>query len=268
MEGGMPSARPGAARGTQPQSRWIAYRRPPGDVRLRLFCFHHAGGGASLYRSWRESMPGGLEVLPVQLPGRESRVAEQPFRSVDALLPALVEGLRPFMDVPFAFFGHSMGALVAFELARRLAAEGLPGPVHLWASGRRGPSVPDEREPSYGLPEPEFIEELRRLDGTPEEVLRSRELLGLILPLLRADLEFCETYRYIPGAPLRCGISALGGAGDPDVSREQLDAWRAETEGPFRLRLFPGGHFYLISDPQVVLRELGLELQAAVRRVS
>lgn len=263
MQGGMPSARPCAARDAAAVPL-IAYRRPPGDVWLRLFCFHHAGGGASLYRSWWESMPGGVEVLPVQLPERESRLAEQPFRSVDALLAALVEGLRPFMDVPFAFFGHGMGALVAFDLARRLAAEGLPGPVHLWASGR----VPDEREPSYGLPGPEFIEELRRLDGTPGEVLRNREVLGLILPLLRADFEFCETYRYIRGAPLRCGISALGGAGDPDVSREQLDVWRAGTEGPFRLGLFPGGHFYLISHPHVVLRELGRELQGAVRRVS
>lgn len=258
----MKSARPGAT----PQSRWIAYRQPAADARLRLFCFHHAGGGATLYRGWWKGVPAGVEVLPVQLPGRESRIGEPPYRSVEELMPPLVEGLRPFMDLPFAFLGHSMGALVAFELARHLAGEGLPGPVRLFASGHRGPSLPDTRPPAYALPEPEFIEEMRRLNGTPEEVLQHREILDMLLPLLRADFEFCETYRYSPGAPLRCPISALGGVADADVSREQLEAWRAETEGPFTMRLFPGGHFYLASDPQPVLREIAPELQEAVRR--
>jgi medium-chain acyl-[acyl-carrier-protein] hydrolase len=249
-------ARPTAA-GSTP---WLAYRRPSAAAAaLRLFCFPYAGGGASVYQRWTETLPPSIEVCPVQLPGRERRIGEPAFTSVDAMVRAMVPALRPFMDLPFALFGHSMGALVAYEAARALRGAGAE-PVRLFVSGRRAPVVPDPAPPLHALPDAAFADELRRLGGTPEELLANREIMEMLLPTLRADMAVCETYRHLPAAPLACPVSALGGVDDPELGTAELDPWGRETAGAFTRRLFPGGHFFVNTARAQVLRAVAADL--------
>lgn len=222
---------------------WIAYRKPRRSARLRLFCFPYAGGGALTYRPWVPAMPPEIEVCPVQLPGREQRLREPRFRRVAPLVEAAAEGLEPLLDLPFAFFGYSMGALIAYELIHRLRPA--RSPVALLAAARRAPQLPPKDEPTYDLPDPEFRAKLREMNGTPQEVLDNRELMELMEPLLRADFELNDTYEPPERPPLELPVTAFGGIGDAEVPRETLAAWGELTTGPFRLRMFPGGHFYL-----------------------
>lgn len=244
---------------------WAKLLQPRPGARLRLFCFPYAGGGASIYRSWPPELPAAVEVVAVQPPGRESRFREEPFRRIEPMADAATGALAPLLDRPFAFFGHSMGAILAFEVARRLRRRGLPRPRHLFVSGRSAPRVEVTDPPIHDLPREEFLGAVRRFSGTPEEVLQNRELVELIEPLLRADFSVSETYRYRPDAePLDLPLSALGGAEDPEVPPEHLAPWREETTGPFREHLLPGGHFFLGERRAellaIVARELGAYL--------
>lgn len=228
------------------QAWFVSHRRSP-RARLRLYCFPYAGGGASLFRKWADFLPDAIEVAAVQLPGRESRLHEAPFQRLEPMVEALTGAVRDHADLPFAFFGHSMGALIGFEVARSLRREHLPGPVHLIASGAAAPQIP-RREPAiHGLSDGEFLSELHRYGGTPQAVLEHEELMKLLMPLLRADFAVCETYAHTPGAPLACPITAFGGAGDTMVSHEDLAAWAQQTDSTFHTQMFPGGHFFLSS---------------------
>jgi len=243
-----------------PAERWLAYREPSPRARLRLFCFPYAGGGASVYRGWGASLPNDVEVCPVQLPGRENRLREAPFTHFEPLIQAIADVLPPFFDLPFAFFGHSMGAMISFELVRELRRRGGPLPLHLFVSGRRSPEVPPREEPIHELPEPEFIAKIRELNGTPEEVLQHTELMRLLLPILRADFTINETYALTPDAPLEIGISAFGGLGDHEVTREDVAAWGKHTTGRFRMRMLPGDHFFLHSAKDLVTESMARDL--------
>jgi medium-chain acyl-[acyl-carrier-protein] hydrolase len=244
----------------KPTDRWLAYRDVNPHARVRMFCFPYAGGGASVYRGWGSSLPGEVEVCPVQIPGRESRLREQPFTRLEPMIQALVEGLQPYMDLPFLFFGHSMGAAIGYELSRELRRRGRTLPLHLFVSGRRAPHLTAREEPIHALPEPEFIEKLRELNGTPEEVLQHQELMQLLIPLLRADFGVNEEYAYTPEEPLEVGISAFGGLGDADVTREDVMAWQEHTKGRFRARMLPGDHFFINSQKAVVLEAVTRDL--------
>jgi len=223
---------------------WIAYRRPRPGARLRLFCFPYAGGGAAIYRSWVDEMPPEIEVCPVQLPGREQRLGEKPFTRIAPLVEALAAHLEPHLDgLPSAFFGHSLGAIVAYELTHRLSRR--LRPTHLMVSARRAPQLRYEGRTTYDLPPVEFRARLRELDGTPREVLDHEELMELMEPLLRADFELVDTYSPVGRPPLECPVTAFGGAADGEVERQELAAWEKVTTGPFLLRIFSGGHFYL-----------------------
>lgn len=225
-----------------------------------MFCFPYAGGGASIYRGWAAALPADLEVCPVQLPGRESRLRDQPFDRLGPLIEAAADALGPHFGVPFVFFGHSMGAMIAFELARELRRRGRPLPLHLFVAGRRAPQLPAREEPIHDLPDEEFFEELRRLNGTPEEVLQHAELMRLLTPILRADFAVNETYELTPEEPFDFGISAFGGLGDEEVTREDLAAWQAHTRGRFRLRMLPGDHFFLHSARDLILEAAARDL--------
>ena len=162
-----------------------------------------------------------------------------------SLVQTIAPFLLPYLDKPFAFFGHSMGALVSFELARLLHKEYKCSPSHLFVSGRRAPQVPDPDPPIHTLPNSEFLQELRRLNGTPEAVLQNDELMQLLLPTLRADFAVLETYVYTPQPLLDYPITAFGGLQDPEVCCEVLEAWRDQTRAAFSLHKFPGDHFFL-----------------------
>lgn len=245
--------------------RWITRPRPSPGARLRLLCLPHAGGGASSYRGWADALPPEVEVCPVQLPGRENRLAEPPFDRMAPLAEALADVVEPLLSLPFALFGHSNGALVGFELARTLRARGRPGPVHLFASGRRAPDLPPDRPPTHHLPDAAFLADLQELGGLPPQVLEHPELMEMLLPTLRADVASHETYEFQEQPPLAFPITAYGGLTDPRVSREKLQAWSRHTAGPFVMRLFPGGHFYLQEHRTDVLRTLSGDLQAVLR---
>jgi surfactin synthase thioesterase subunit len=223
---------------------------------FRLFCLPYAGGGASIFRGWAGALGDAIGVCPVQLPGREARYREPAFTRLGPLVEALAGSFGPYLDRPFALFGHSLGALIAFELARRLRREGGPEPAHLIVSGCRAPRVRHTGRPVHSLSDAAFREELRRLGGTPAELLDNDELMDLVLPTLRADFAVCETYAYAAGRPLDCPISALGGSRDDTVDRGDLEGWRAETTGRFRVRILPGNHFFVQSARPLLLEEL------------
>jgi medium-chain acyl-[acyl-carrier-protein] hydrolase len=185
---------------------------------------------------------------------------EPPFKSVPVLVEAMLPALLPHFDKPFAFFGHSMGAMISFELARRLRKETGREPLKLFVSGQRAPQLPRTSDITYNLPEPEFLEELRRLNGTPREVLEHPELMSLLLSLLRTDFELVQTYDYQPGEPLNCPIAAFGGVQDEDIPRSDLDAWREQTTSSFTLQMFPGDHFFLHSSQALLLQRLSEHL--------
>jgi medium-chain acyl-[acyl-carrier-protein] hydrolase len=238
-------------------SPWLL--RPPGGraAALRLFCFPYAGGGGSLYMPWARQAPSTVEVCAVQPPGRESRLSERPHTRMGELMDAAVEALQPYLDVPFAVFGHSMGALLAFEFARRIRRAGSPTPVRLFVSGHRAPDRPRQHAAIAHLPDGEFVAEIRRrYAGVPDEILRQPDLLALFLPCLRADMSLIEHYRCEDDAPLDCPISAYGGREDPEAGEAELAAWQTQTRAGFTMRRFPGSHFYL--------RDARTELLAAV----
>lgn len=239
---------------------WFPFAGRRTDARRRLFCFPFAGGSAASYYKWQEELPAGVELYPVQLPGRGARLAEIPFTEMRPLVEALGEAMQHHLEIPFAFFGHSMGAIIAFELSRWLRRRHALEPMHLFVSGHVAPEVETARVCSYDLPEPAFMEKLWRLNGTPGEVLNNAELMQLLLPVLRADFAVIETYSYEDAPPLACRITALGGLEDKGVGRVELDAWREQTTGAFNLRMMPGDHFFLnaarVQILQIISREM------------
>ena len=243
---------------------WVSWSKPNPQASLRLFCFPYAGGAAQTFRTWPDSLPMAFEVCPVELPGRGKRITSAPFTRLQLLVQALAIALLPYLDKPFAFFGHSMGGLVSFELARLLRKNYGISPVHLFVSGYRAPQVPDPDPPIHALPEPEFLEELRRLNGTPEVVLGNTELMQMLLPALRADFAVIETYAYTPELPLDCPITAFGGLQDREVRYDDVKVWQEQTNAAFSLHMLPGDHFFLQSAQPLLLQSLSQELYAYV----
>jgi medium-chain acyl-[acyl-carrier-protein] hydrolase len=239
----------------KPASSWIACNDPAPSGLLRLFCFPYAGGSASIFRPWVKPLVSVANVCPIQLPGRGHRINEAPYTDVMPLVEALVPALAPYLHQPFAFFGHSMGALIAFELARKLRSQDGPLPVHLIVSGRRAPHLPQDRA-TYNLCDAEFEDELRRLGGTGNELVQNPEIMEMMKPVLRADFQLCQEYKYTNQLPLPCPLTALGGADDPDIRMEHLTAWREHTTGGFSVKVFPGDHFFIQSATAAVLQQV------------
>jgi medium-chain acyl-[acyl-carrier-protein] hydrolase len=246
---------------TRPSTRscWVQVSYPRPDARLRLICLPAAGGGASRYRDWPAYLSDDVEVVPVQLPGRENRFNEPPIESMEQLAGPLLDGLAGYLTPPFALFGHSMGALIAFELVRRMRSGGLE-PVHLFASGCRAPHLPRRSPDRRTLPDPEFLTAVGELGGIPPELLAESQLLDAMLPTLRSDFILTETYLFRPQAPLSCPVSAFGGLQDVEVFPEDVRAWSGHTSGTFRMHLLPGDHFFVNSARAELLRLVGSEL--------
>jgi medium-chain acyl-[acyl-carrier-protein] hydrolase len=242
-------------------SLWLHRPAPCPQARARLFCFPYAGGSASVYRFWPQGLPKELEVCAIQLPGRANRLREPALTSIPALVEALVPALMPYLDRPFAFFGHSMGAVLAYEVTHELMKRAARIPVHLFVSGRRPPHMPDPDPPLHVLPDHEFVDEInRRYGAIPPEVLSESDLMELLLPSLRADIFALETHRPTLAQTLPCPISAFGGADDRHAPREHLEAWRTQSSVSFRVRTFPGDHFYIDLRRDEVLAEVTASL--------
>ena len=251
--------------GNRKAADWIAIPRPNQQARLRLFCVPYAGAGTHAFRQWPEILPSDVEVCVVRLPGRESRLRDTPFCRITPLVEALTQALVAYFDKPFALFGHSMGAKIIFELANRIRSGFALEPVMLFVSGCNGPQVTRTQPPTYNLPDPEFLQTLYDLNGTPREVIENPELMQLLMPALRADFELVQTYAYSPGLPLNCPIIAFGGLEDRDVSRTSLEAWRYHTASLFSLQMFKGNHFFLHTSQAAFLESLSFHLQRVLR---
>jgi surfactin synthase thioesterase subunit len=214
--------------------------------RLRLFCLPYAGGGTSLYSTWNRRLPPEVQVCALPFPGREHLWQEGLLDRLEPLLKQLVRALEGRLDLPYALFGHSLGALVAFELARRLRQQYGTHPACLFFSGRQAPHLAERLGPIHLLPTEEFIEQLRgRYDGIPQAIFENPEWLQFFLPVLRADMAVLETYQHKSGSPFQCPIGVFGGLEDRLVGIEELEAWRVHTTGAFQLQLYPGGHFFI-----------------------
>ena len=248
---------------TETTNPWINYVKPNPSASLRLFCFPYAGGNSYIFRPWCDRLPENIEICPIELPGRGFQLKSTPFNQIEPLVKAIATAILPYLNKPFAFFGHSMGGLVSFELARFIRREYNLEPVHLFISGRRAPQVKDSKPPIHDLPQAEFIQELRKLNGTPEAVLNNDELMELLVPILRADFAVLENYNYAPEAPLNCPISVFGGLQDREVKLEELEAWREQTVGSFSLKMLSGDHFFIHSS-QSLLPELIKQLTVSL----
>jgi medium-chain acyl-[acyl-carrier-protein] hydrolase len=245
--------------------RWPPFRAEP---EMRLFCFPHAGGGAATYRRWQNQLPAFIELCAIQLPGHGHRLREPVLNSLQAIVDTLHGELMPLLDRPFAFFGHSMGAIIAAEVCRSLAGQAGPLPQQLFLSGRRPPWLPDPQAPLRQLSDEAFVDEInRRYGGIPPEIAAEPEVLALLLPALRADIAALETHRPSATEPIDCPITVIGGSEDPLTPRAHLDAWRHETRREFALRLFPGGHFYLDDCREALVPEIARTLVSRLQAI-
>jgi medium-chain acyl-[acyl-carrier-protein] hydrolase len=240
---------------------WIRRPKVNPRARLRLFCFPFSGGAASFYNTWMSDLPWEIELCPVQLPGRGGRFRETPYTDMSPLVYSLSGIIRLYSDVPFAFFGHSVGALIGFELARELRKRDGLGPVHLFVSGRRAPHIPHRGPFKHKMPGSELIQTLRQYNGTPELVLKEPDLMEIFLPILRSDFSVGETYTYGDDRSLDCPITAFGGSNDEETSHDDLMAWGEHTNADFRIKVFSGEHFYLKRAQAQLLHEITVDLK-------
>lgn len=226
-------------------SLWFPNIKNQPNSTFRLFCFPYAGGSNVTYNKWSKSISTNIEVCAVQLPGRANLMNEKAFTEVDALVEVLCDKLSAFTDKPLALFGHSMGAIICYELSQKLIEITGTGPVHLFVSGRQAPHIRTKDKITYNLPQDEFIEELKKLNGTPKEVLENADLLEIVLPLLRADFKLVETYHHRNQKPLPCPITVFGGTEDNEVKIKDLKEWKDYTTSKFELQIFDGDHFFI-----------------------
>lgn len=239
---------------------WLRVLRPSPQPKLRLFCFPYAGAGPSVYRKWGAQLPASVELVGVHYPGREARAGEPPYTDFGQLVNQLRGAIMPHLDVPFAFFGHSMGAYVSFALTRALHELHGMQPEHLFLSGAGAPHAPEAR-PIHALPSRQFLTEVIRMNGIPKELLASPEMLSYLLPVLRADFTACENFSDPRTGSLRCPLTVFGGTCDPRVSREKIDAWRDYADSTIAINMVEGDHFFLNEQTSLVLgnivRQLG-----------
>jgi surfactin synthase thioesterase subunit len=240
---------------------WVICPRKGSATAARLFCFPYAGGGASCYRSWVEEVGPELELCFIQWPGRENRIRERPSTRIEELAPAIADGILDRLDRPFAFYGHSLGAKVAFETARELRRRGFAQPVCLFVGACQAPQLRFPHPPLGHLGETEFIEGIQsRYGGVPRQILDDSELRALLIPTLRADVGLLENYVYIPERALGCAITVFGGSTDQTVDYSSLQAWEEQTTREFNLQILPGSHFFLQSARQQLLSAIHAQL--------
>ena len=243
-------------------SRWFYVPSPKQQPRLRLFCFPYAGGRPSVFRGWPERLPNGVELCAITLPGRGSRDHEAPESDIFSIASELADAIGQRSDARFAFFGHSMGALLAYEVARELRARGQALPVHLFLSARcAAHCVAPRTTPVDAMSNDDLVEHLTALGGTPREILNDSRVMNIIMPMIRADFRALDRWRYRRQRPLRIPISALAGRGDATVDVDSVREWRQHTESEFRFYILEGAHFFLHSEEPALLNLIVRTLQ-------
>jgi medium-chain acyl-[acyl-carrier-protein] hydrolase len=244
---------------TRPHNVWLPAGSPSREAAINLFCFHHAGGSAAVFRDWQSLLSPQIHVCPVELAGHGTRMHEQPRSHMTQIIDDLERGLASWLGTPFAFFGHSMGGAIACELSYRLRSRFGTQPEYLIVAGSRAPSRPISRR-IHDLPQPMFIEELRRLNGTPEELLSNPEVLDMLLPMLRADFAVVETRPRMARERLDCPILAMGGMADDRIALDDVLAWGEVTSAAFTMQMLPGDHFFVNSSREQLLHSLSTHL--------
>ena len=243
------------------QGRWVICPHPRPKATLQLFCFPYAGGGASAFNAWGKTLADQFEICVIQMPGREERLNEKLVKDMPQLVDTLAQEISAVSKKPFAFFGHSMGAIVAYETARRLTAMGVNKPAHLFVSARAVPHLQKNTDLLRFLDDEAFVDKLQATYGAvPEAVRRNPEVRKIFLPILRADVELLETYEETSSEPLDLPITALGGISDPAISRAQLEGWQARTNAKFTYHEFPGDHFYIDEEREAVMAAIKNDL--------
>lgn len=244
---------------------FVRLSEPVLPPRLQLYCLPYAGGSARVFQSWRDVLPSDITLFGVEYAGRGRRFSELAIDRIDILASQLVSALAKVPRGPYALFGHSMGALVAFEMSHQLASRGAPSPILLVVSGHGAASLPSTDRPVHASSDDEFVARLRELNATPPEVLEMPDLLELMMPILRADFRAAETYVPAKRPKLDIPIIAYGGLLDSDVSRDQLLAWADETTARCTVRMFPGDHFFLRTARNDVIAALARDLNQALQ---
>lgn len=240
---------------------WVVCPKPRPSAAVQLFCFPNAGAGGSAYRGWADGCHPQLEITWVLFPGRDGRMGKTPYTNIHELVPVLLDALQVSVDRNFAFYGHSLGAKIAFEAARELRRRGHAGPSHLFVGACHAPQLPWPYPAVHLLEDGQFIREMQtRYGGIPIQVIEDAELRALLVPLLKADVRLVETYHYRPEPPLDCAITAFGGSADNTVNQSAIEAWQHQTSRTFRLHTVPGDHFFVQSARDRLLATIAAEL--------
>lgn len=242
-------------------NHWVTSVNATTQAKKQLICLPFAGGGASYYRRWNSIVPDTISMSAMQLPGREERIEEELFDRMQSLVQAAMNGLIPALRPPYSLFGHSLGALICYELIYALQEQGYPMPEHLFVSGAKAPHIESTSVPVHELPDTRLIEEIARYGGFSEEILDHPELMALLMPRLRADFALFETYTFQQRAPLPCPITAFAGQSDKYVQLDSVAAWQSHTSAEFQLEPFPGGHFFLNEFAPEVLNKISFALE-------
>lgn len=239
--------------------RWFRVFKPSPSAKMRLFCFPYGGSGPSVFRDWADHFSDDIEVIGVLYPGRESRTTEPLTPDIKQMAEAMLPTILQYLDKPFAFFGHSMGALISFELTRLLSAECSSLPEHLFVSAADAPHVV-KSDPIHHLPEEEFLQALIGLNGMPREVLENTEFLEYVLPIIRSDFSACANYRYSEGPLVSCPVTAYGGSNDPRVDPQYVEQWCQYAGARFQVKMFAGDHFFMTSHQREMISAIHQEL--------
>ncbi|WP_016951928.1 thioesterase II family protein [Anabaena sp. PCC 7108] len=240
---------------------WVTCPQPNPQAKLRLFCLPHAGGSATVFRTWPDNLPSTIEVCPLELPGRGRQMNLSPYTKMQPLVREIAQNITPYLDKPFAIFGHSMGGLISFELSRLLRSDYHVTPLHLFIAARNAPQVTPTKPPIYNLPDAEFWQEILNYNGTPNEVMQNQDIIQIFLPILRADFTVLNTYAYQNQLAFDFPISVFGGLQDPEFTDYELEAWQEQTNTTFDLQMLEGNHFFIRSHEKILLRIISQKLE-------